>query len=61
MKVTQYIARFLKDKGIHTVFELQGGMITRIIDALNQGGGYKHSEYASRTSCCNGSRRLWQN
>ena len=39
MKVTQYIARFLKDKGIHTVFELQGGMITRIIDALNQEGG----------------------
>lgn len=39
MKVTQYIARFLKEKGIHTVFELQGGMITRIIDALNQEGG----------------------
>lgn len=39
MKVTQYIARFLKDKGIHIVFELQGGMITRIIDALNQEGG----------------------
>lgn len=39
MKVTQYIARFLKDTGIHTVFELQGGMITRIIDALNQEGG----------------------
>ena len=39
MKVTQYIARFLKDKGIHTDIELQGGMITRIIDALNQEGG----------------------
>jgi thiamine pyrophosphate protein, central region len=51
MKVTQYIARFLKDKGIHIVFELQGGMITRIIDALNQEGGIEivsmHHEQAA--------------
>ncbi|MFA6335715.1 MAG: thiamine pyrophosphate-binding protein [Bacteroidales bacterium] len=34
MKVTTYISKFLKSKGIDTVFELQGGMITRIIDEL---------------------------
>ena len=39
MKVSTYIASFLKSKGIHTVFELQGGMITRIIDALHHEGG----------------------
>jgi acetolactate synthase-1/2/3 large subunit len=38
MKVVTYIARFLKSKGIDTVFELQGGMITRIIDELYQEG-----------------------
>ena len=39
MKVVTYIARFLKSKGIDTVFELQGGMITRIIDELYNEGG----------------------
>ena len=39
MKVTTYIARFLKQKGIDTLFELQGGMITRIIDEIYQQGG----------------------
>lgn len=39
MKVVTYIARFLKAKGIDTVFELQGGMITRIIDELYNEGG----------------------
>lgn len=34
MKVVSYIAQFLRAKGIDTVFELQGGMITRIIDEL---------------------------
>lgn len=34
MKVVTYIAQFLKSKGIDTVFELQGGMITSIIDEL---------------------------
>lgn len=51
MKVTTYIARFLKEKGIDTVFELQGGMITRIIDALHHEGGFKivsmHHEQAA--------------
>jgi len=39
MKVVTYIAEFLKSKGIDTVFELQGGMITRIIDELYKIGG----------------------
>ena len=51
MKVTTYIAQFLKGKGIDTVFELQGGMITRIIDALHHEGGIKivsmHHEQAA--------------
>jgi len=51
MKVTTYIAQFLKKKGIDTVFELQGGMITRIIDALHHEGGIKiismHHEQAA--------------
>lgn len=38
MKVTSYIAHFLKSKGIDTVFELQGGMITRIIDEIHKLG-----------------------
>ena len=40
MKVTTYIANFLKEKGIDTVFELQGGMITRIVDELYRQGGF---------------------
>ncbi|MFA5329303.1 MAG: thiamine pyrophosphate-binding protein [Prolixibacteraceae bacterium] len=51
MKVTTYIAHFLKEKGIDTVFELQGGMITRIIDALHHEGGIQivsmHHEQAA--------------
>lgn len=39
MKVTTYIARFLKSRGIDTIFELQGGMITRIIDEIQKQGG----------------------
>jgi acetolactate synthase-1/2/3 large subunit len=34
MKVVTYIAQFLKSKGIDTVFELQGGMITHLIDEM---------------------------
>jgi acetolactate synthase I/II/III large subunit len=40
MKVSTYIAHFLTDKGIKTVFELQGGMITRMIDELYRLGGF---------------------
>jgi acetolactate synthase-1/2/3 large subunit len=51
MKVTTYIAQFLKNKGIDTVFELQGGMITRILDELNKQGGFRivsmHHEQAA--------------
>lgn len=51
MKVTTYIAKFLKEKGIDTVFELQGGMITRIIDEIHREGGVKivsmHHEQAA--------------
>lgn len=35
MKASDYIAKFLKDKGIDSVFELSGGMITHILDSLN--------------------------
>ncbi|WP_163712892.1 thiamine pyrophosphate-binding protein [Mangrovibacterium lignilyticum] len=51
MKVTTYIAKFLKEKGIECVFELQGGMITRIIDEIYREGGIKivsmHHEQAA--------------
>jgi acetolactate synthase-1/2/3 large subunit len=36
VKVSDYIAKFIEDKGISSVFELSGGMITHILDSLNQ-------------------------
>jgi len=36
MKASDFIADFLKKKGIESVFELSGGMITHILDSLNQ-------------------------
>ena len=36
MKVSDYIAKFIEEKGISSVFELSGGMITHILDSLNQ-------------------------
>lgn len=36
MKVSDFIAKFLENKGISHVFELSGGMITHILDSLNQ-------------------------
>lgn len=36
MKASDFIADFLKRKGIESVFELSGGMITHILDSLNQ-------------------------
>lgn len=39
MKASDYIAKFIKDKGITAVFELSGGMITHILDSLNAAGG----------------------
>jgi acetolactate synthase I/II/III large subunit len=36
MKVADFIAEFLDKKGIKSIFELSGGMITHILDSLNQ-------------------------
>ena len=36
MKVSDFIATFIEKKKISTVFELSGGMITHILDSLNQ-------------------------
>lgn len=36
MKVSDYIALFLEQKGIGHVFELSGGMITHMLDSINQ-------------------------
>lgn len=51
MKTTTYIANFLYDKKIDTIFELQGGMITRMIDEIFQQGKIKivsmHHEQAA--------------
>ena len=51
MIVATYIAQFLKSKKIDIVFELQGGMITRLIDALYYEGGIRivsmHHEQAA--------------
>lgn len=36
MKVSDYIASFLVKKGIKSIFELSGGMITHILDSVSQ-------------------------
>ena len=36
MKASDFIALFLEKKGINHVFELSGGMITHLLDSLNQ-------------------------
>ena len=36
MKASDYIALFLEKKGIKSVFELSGGMITHLLDSLHQ-------------------------
>ncbi|NOW97025.1 thiamine pyrophosphate-binding protein [Mucilaginibacter sp. SG564] len=36
MKASDYIAKFLEQKGVKYVFELSGGMITHLLDSLNQ-------------------------
>lgn len=41
MQVAEYIVQFLKDKGILTVFTLQGGMITRLLDEIYKDGSIK--------------------
>ncbi|MBE0637787.1 MAG: thiamine pyrophosphate-binding protein [Bacteroidales bacterium] len=51
MKVTTFIANFFAEKKIDIVFELQGGMITRIIDEIHKLGSIKivsmHHEQAA--------------
>ncbi len=39
MKVSDYIATWLEEKGITHVFELSGGMIAHLLDSLNQKTG----------------------
>jgi len=36
MKVSDYIADFLEKKGITSIFELSGGMITHLLDSISQ-------------------------
>lgn len=40
MKVSDYIARFLRAQRVTHVFELSGGMITHILDSLYEQGGF---------------------
>ena len=51
MTVANYLAKFLKEKNIDPVFVVQGGMITRLIDAIHHEGGTKivsvHHEQAA--------------
>jgi acetolactate synthase-1/2/3 large subunit len=51
MKASDFIAEFLEKKGISSVFELSGGMITHILDSLNQNTNIKivtmHHEQAA--------------
>ena len=51
MKVSDYIAQFLKANGTDVVFEIAGGMITHLLDSLGQAGGIRvvtvHHEQAA--------------
>lgn len=51
MKASDFIATFIKSKGITCVFELSGGMITHMLDSMNQMGGIEivttHHEQAA--------------
>ena len=38
MKVSDYVARFLAGRGVQFVFEMSGGMITHLLDSMNQLG-----------------------
>lgn len=51
MKTTAYIAHFLKSKNIRTVFQLQGGMITRIVDELHRDGDFEIVSMNHEQSC----------
>ncbi len=41
MKASDYIAQFLKERGVASVFEMAGGMITHLLDSIQQGGGVR--------------------
>ena len=41
MKVSDYIAHSLKERGVSCVFEMAGGMITFLLDSIYQTGGVK--------------------
>lgn len=51
MKASDYIAAFLEQQGVTTVYEVIGGMITHIIDSLYKSGRFKiismHHEQAA--------------
>src|SRR5476651_1555881 len=36
MKASDYVAYFLEKKGVKHIFELSGGMITHLLDSINQ-------------------------
>ncbi len=38
MKASDYIARFLRERGVSCVFEMAGGMITHLLDSIQQDG-----------------------
>lgn len=38
MKATDYIAKFLHERGVRSVFELSGGMITHLLDSIHRAG-----------------------
>jgi len=41
MKASDYIAQFLKEREVSCVFEMAGGMITFLLDAIHQAGGIR--------------------
>ena len=41
IKVSDYLAAFLKEQGVTHVFELVGGMITFLIDSIHTEGGIR--------------------
>ena len=38
MKASDYLARFLRERGVSCVFEMAGGMITHLLDSIQQDG-----------------------
>ncbi|MEI7901513.1 MAG: thiamine pyrophosphate-binding protein [bacterium] len=40
MKTSDYIAKFLHEQGVTVVYEMIGGMITRLVDSLHQNGKF---------------------